>query len=297
MTPKPFAERPGQPTTAEPATSDEPGAAPLTWVAAPLPTITHTHRRRLRAVWRSAGWPSHDIVDVELLAAGLLERREDAAGRTTLHVTDAGVHELARTTQGHRNARSAHDALVSRVAATLVRDGRIAWCGLSLRAWVVPPPVDANDDAPSGRWQIAMPDVYSVRQTSVAAYLLPVVHEIKVRRADLLADLRLPAKRIAYLQMAGAVFYVLGEGVGDADDIPPECGVIRAHGATDTHRQQAAVPVHLEVLRNAPTRAMNEPAGLPFAIWMALARLAPTGLPDDPQLSLIEDPSSVPPDA
>ena len=264
--------------------------------AAPMPSITTTHRRRLRAIWRSAGWPSHDIVDAELLAAGLLERREDVNGRTTLRVTDAGVHELVRTAEGHRSARSAHDALVSRVAATLARDGRIAWCGLSLRAWVTTPQADQPADAvPDGRWQMAMPDVYSVRQTSVAAYLLPVVHEIKVNRADLLADLRQVAKRTAYRQMAGALFYVLGEGVGDVDDIPPECGVIRAHGAIGSHARHAGEPVQLEVLRNAPTRAMDEPAGLPFAIWMALARLTPQGLPDDPQLPLIDDAPSVPP--
>ncbi len=273
--------------TSNPA-ADPPGHA---ITAAPMQSITTTHRRRLRAIWRSAGWPSHDIVDAELLAAGLLERREDADGRTTLRVTDAGVQELVRTAEGHRSARSAHDALVSRVAATLARDGRIAWCGLSLRAWVAAPQADESADVmPGGRWQMAMPDVYSVRQTSVAAYLLPVVHEIKVSRADLLADLRQVAKRTAYQQMAGALFYVLGEGVGDVDDIPPECGVIRAHGAIGSHARHAAEPVQLEVLRNAPTRAMDEPAGLPFAIWMALARLAPQSLPDDPQLPLSEAP-------
>jgi len=29
------------------------------------------HCRRLRAVWRSAGWPCQDLVEVELLAAGV----------------------------------------------------------------------------------------------------------------------------------------------------------------------------------------------------------------------------------
>jgi hypothetical protein len=276
-------------------TPDPDNPAPKISPAAPMPAIATAHRRRLRAVWRSAGWPSHDIVDAELLAAGLLERRENADGRITLRVTDAGVHELVRTAEGHRSARSVHDALVSRVAATLARDGRIAWCGLSLRAWVALPQAgDGADAVPDGRWQMAMPDVYSVRQTSVAAYLLPVVHEIKVSRADLLADLRLVAKRTAYQQMAGAFFYVLAEGVGDVDDIPPECGVILARGASKSHVAHAAEPVHLEILRNAPTRAMNEPAGLPFGIWMALARLAPQCLPDDPQLALNHEADAAP---
>jgi hypothetical protein len=43
---------------------------------------------------------------------------------------------------------------------------------------------------------MAMPDVYSVRHTTVASYLQPVVHEIKVRRADLLADLKRPSRNL-----------------------------------------------------------------------------------------------------
>jgi hypothetical protein len=39
-----------------------------------------THRRRLREVYRSAGWPCQDAVEIELLAAGLLVRERDADG-------------------------------------------------------------------------------------------------------------------------------------------------------------------------------------------------------------------------
>eukprot|EP01036_Dinobryon_divergens_P057296 gene57296-76497_t len=46
------------------------------------------HRRRLREIWRSAGWPCQDLLEVELLAAGLVERLRDGHGRETLRVTD-----------------------------------------------------------------------------------------------------------------------------------------------------------------------------------------------------------------
>ena len=223
--------------------------------------LTSVHRRRLREVWRSAGWPCQDMVEVELLAAGLLERQRDDVGRETLRLTDAGVATLAATLHRHRAARDAHEALVARVALELQRGGRIAWCGLALRARI------ADAEHPKGeRWAMAMPDVFSVRQTSVAGYLQPEVHEIKVRRADLLSDLRAPNKRAAYLGMAGACWYVLAEGIGRADEVPPECGVIMAHGPSFAR---------LEVLRSAPTRAMPFEAGLPFALWMALARTVP----------------------
>jgi hypothetical protein len=207
------------------------------------------------------------MVEVELLAAGLLERVRDAAGRETLRLSDAGITVLAATLQRNRAARDAHEALVARVALELQRGGRIAWCGLALRAQVAD-----TERAGGQRWQMAMPDVFSVRHTSVAAYLQPEVHEIKVRRADLLSDLRHAAKREAYLHMAGACWYVLAEGIGEASEIPPECGVMVARG------QGFAT---LDLVRPAPTRAMPFEAGLPFAVWMALARAAPQPAPDD----------------
>ena len=230
-------------------------------------SLKPVHRRRLREVWRSAGWPCQDMVEVELLAAGLLERVRDGDGRETLRVSDAGLAVLAATLQRNRAVRDAHEALVARVALELQRAGRIAWCGLALRARVA----DAGHPKDE-RWAMAMPDVFSVRHTSVAGYLQPEVHEIKVRRADLLADLRSPSKRAAYLGMAGACWYVLAEGIGEPDEIPDDCGVIVARGAGFAT---------LELLRAAPARAMPFEAGLPFAVWMALARATPVPASDD----------------
>jgi hypothetical protein len=222
------------------------------------------HHRRLRDVWRSAGWPSQDMVEVELLAAGLLERVRDAAGRETLRVTDAGIAVLASTLDRNRGARSAHEALVERVAAEMQRAGRVVWRGLSLRAPL------AGDDGRTA-WAVAMPDVFSIRHTTVEDHVEPIVHEVKVRRADLLSDLRQAAKRAAYLALSSHCWYVLQEGIGGADDVPPECGVLIA-------REHA-----LEVARPAPKRVHR----LPFGTWMALARAAPEpALDDDAQAML-----------
>jgi hypothetical protein len=146
--------------------------------------------------------------------------------------------------------------------------------------------VRADVRAEARRWQIAMPDVYSIRHTSVPAYLQPWVHEIKVQRADLLADVRVPSKRAAYLGLSSAVFYVLAEGIGDADDVPLECGVLLARGALAEHAERGDEPVVLELQRNAPQREVDAPGGLPFAVWMALARRTPQATPDDGQLPL-----------
>jgi len=235
----------------------------------PAPSLGELHRRRLRAIWRSAGWPSQDLVEVELLAAGWIERVRDGHGRETLRVTEAGIQVLAATLARNRAARDAHEALIGRVAVAMQRAGRIAWRGLSLR-------VRTGDDAAgTGQWTVARPDLFSVRNTTVEDYLEPVVHEIKVRRADLLGDLRRPAKGEAYRQMARECWYVLADGIGDTRDVPEDYGVMVERGGV------------LDVLRPAPRRALR----LPFATWMALARATPEpreesgqqalGCPDD----------------
>ena len=113
------------------------------------PALTAAHRRRLREMWRSAGWPCRDAIEVDLLAAGLLVRIFDAAGRETLRATDAGVAQLAATLQRNRAAFDAHEALVARVVRAMQHAGRLAWRGLRLRA----PPLAA--DGPRV-WPMAM---------------------------------------------------------------------------------------------------------------------------------------------
>ena len=81
-----------------------------------------------------------------------------------------------------------------------------------------------------------MPDVFSIRHTTVEAYLEPIVHEVKVQRSDLLADLRRATKREAYLQLGGECWYVIKAGIAEPDEIPPECGVLVADAGGLTWR-------------------------------------------------------------
>jgi hypothetical protein len=236
--------------------ADTPPSSPLSLV----------HRRRLRDVWRSAGWPCRDGVELELLAAGWLERLLDAQGRETLRLTESGVQVLAAARRQHQAAFDAHEALVGRVVREMQRAGRVTWRGLRLRA----PPVDP---AAARQWPTAMPDVFSIRHTTRDDQVEPIVHEVKVRRADLLSDLRQTHKRAAYLGLASQCWYVLKAGIGQADEVPADCGVLIAHpgvgGAWDAG--------WLDVARPAPRRAMR----LPLATWMSLARADAEPAPDD----------------
>lgn len=255
--------------------------------------LTRRHERRLRDIHRSAGWPCQDALEVELLVVGLLERRSDALGRDTLRLTDAGLRRLAQAFAVNRAVRGPHETLVGQVAAMLQHAGRLAWRGLVLR---VPLPLSLFEAEPSPAaaagpgelwpdglapappptghaWVMACPDVFSIRRSSVEAYLEPVVHEIKVSRADLLGDLRKPAKRASYLAMGGACWYVLGRDgkgrpIADPDEVPPECGVLQA--------EPGGV---FAVLREAPRRAVER---LPLQVWMSLAQASPEPPPDEP---------------
>jgi hypothetical protein len=264
-----------------------------------MSALSRRHDQRLREIYRSSGWPCQDLLEVELLASGLLERRIDALGHETLRVTDAGIAQMAQAHAGNKAARSAHEALVERVCIEMGRAGRLVWRGLSLRAPV--PLSDASVDHPSGvevagqmadltesglaqkparrgaldrMWAMACPDVFSIRHTSVEAYLEPIVHEIKVSRADLLGDLKKPNKRAAYLGLGGECWYVLGQTakgrpIAQPDEIPPECGVMLCEGNQGER---------LVVARPAPRKPM---ARMPFHIWMSLAKATPVARGED----------------
>jgi hypothetical protein len=228
------------------------------------PELTKAHARRLRDVYRSAGWPCQDTLEIDLLAAGLLQRVLSAAGHEPLRVTDSGVQWLSLVLARNRAALSAHEALVERVAQEMARAGRLAWRGLSLRAQV-----PSGDAARPLRWCIAKPDVFSIRHTSVEAYVEPIVHEIKVRRSDLLADLRQEGKRAAYGDL-GECWYVLGadargRAIAEPEEVPAACGVLLL--------QQDKLVVARTAQR--PARA-----GLPFGVWMALAKATPVANAD-----------------
>lgn len=292
-----------------PAPPADPPAAP------DAPTLTRQQARRLRDIHRSAGWPTQDGLEVELLAAGLLHRVPEPGGAERVRLTERGIQGLALALQRNKQALGAHDALVARVAQALLREGRIVWTGLAVRARLPPATgvapagdgaersrdgpdtwsadhgfmLDGEPPAPaSARWKICKPDLFSIRNTTVAAYLQPVVHEIKVSRADLLGDLRLSDKRDSYLDLGGQCWYVLGcdargRPIAQADEIPPDCGVLLAPPEGP-----------LAVLRHAPQRMLPD---LPFALWMALAKATPlpaTFGDDEPGQALLQAP---PPDA
>jgi hypothetical protein len=236
------------------------------------------------AIWRSAGWPCWDPVELDLVAAGWAMIAQDDAGRETIRLTDAGIRLLAEARQRNQRCLSAHDQLAARVAAQVMTEGRIVWRELSLRARITtndPQPASGttlmtdlalwpdNETMPqpplqdNAIWRMARPDVFSIRRTSVEAYLQPRVHEIKVTRADLLSDLRHEAKRESYQWLSCETYYVLPANIAELHEIPEAFGVWLLNGSIETGALELARP------------ARHAPCTLPFAVWMALAKATP----------------------
>lgn len=270
-------------------------------------TINRFHRTRLMQIWRSAGWPCKDGLEIDLLAAGLIQLHLAPDGCETLRLTDEGIRTLAQARQRGVRALSLHDRLGQKFASQLLASGRIVWTELSLRAVIdtLPPPVPraadgspaalaplwADDEqAPAARaaanvWRMARPDLFSVRNTSVPAYLQPMVHEVKASRADLLSDLRHDAKRQAYQWLCEECYYVFPAGIAEPDEIPEHFGIWVLHGSVDEGR--------FELLR--PAR--HSSCTLPFAVWMALCKATP--LRSDAELAQahLGEPPTADPDA
>ena len=280
------------------------------------PTPKRQHLTRLLKVWRSDGWPCKDALEIELLVAGWVHMVTDAS-HEKLQLSESGLALIAASRQRNQRALSTHDRLAERVAAHLHDAGRVVWRELSLRAKVekepeiklpaqaldlfsqkmegkavslsvtqaTPAPVEAAGtfEPDVGSWRMARPDVFSVRNTSVEAYLHPVVHEIKVSRADLFSDLRHAAKRASYQWLCCECHYVFPAGMAQPDELPLELGVWVIHGDIDTGR--------LEQLR--PAR--HSICTLPFPVWLSLAK-ATTWQPerDSRQIHLGQPAGSLP---
>ena len=249
------------------------------------------HLTRLMSIWRSAGWPCRDAIELDLLSAGWARQSEAPGGHESLRLTGAGIRLLAEARQRNQRPLSAHDRLALRVAAQLTASGRVVWRELSLRArvnagdesvdpgtgaavddlWQEDLPAEAGPRRADGKatWRMARPDVFSVRHTTVESYLQPMVHEVKVSRADLLSDLRHAAKRESYQWLSCETYFVFPAGMAKPEEIPEPFGVWVLNGSVENGALDLARP------------AAHVPCKLPFFVWMALAKAAPVRFDND----------------
>lgn len=229
---------------------DRAGSAP-----SPLP---RAHATRLRHYWRSQGWACHDNIDIDLLRWGLVYEERGTAIASRLVLADAGRAALGDGLRRNRRARDAHSEATAAVASHLALSGRLVFTELSVRT------------EHEGRWRACKPDVFSLVRGLRADHLAPQVHEIKVRRADLLGELR-TAKIERYRELAASIYLVIADGIATPEEIPADYGVALYSSAAG-----------FRIVRPAPIGDYV----LETRHWMALAQATPfTDEPQTAQLS------------
>ncbi|MGZ0002918.1 hypothetical protein [Burkholderia gladioli] len=204
-----------------------------------MTTLSRQHYKRLRFYWQgraNGGAGMTDGIDLDLAALGLVERFERLGSGVCFRITQAGEQELAAEKAREVERRKPHHDLAGRVAAWRRDNGRVTWENVELLV-----------DLETGGRQAIRPDVFSMATTYDEKRINPCVDEVKVSRADFLADVARAEKRAGYARIAEVVYYVVPAGTAEASEVPVECGLIveREFGAFEVVKRPKKRPVAL----------------------------------------------------
>lgn len=186
-----------------------------------MPRLTKSHVSRLRALW-SLGRPAYLTeltgTHLDLMVHGLVESvKTSASASAVLTVTRKGVVFLNENRQEQIATQRPHHELGHRLAAYLRAKGMHTWENVEF----------ANPDrAPSRTWGVVRPDVYACYPQLQVSNCASAIYEVKVNRADFLADLAKPEKRHAYAALAEAVYYCCPEGLIAKNEVPDGFGLV-----------------------------------------------------------------------
>lgn len=171
-----------------------------------------------------------DPTDLELLDAGFLVRSEPRVfSHRMAHyaITPRGEAMAVALLRRQQRLLAPHHQLASTLAHWLVRQGRMTWENSAFSAM-----------GPQGPCEVR-PDVFSLLATLNPGRMEPMVHEVKISRADFLADITVPEKRAAYFSLAPRVVYATPAGLLKEGEVPPECGWLEQDGEEWRLRQRA----------------------------------------------------------
>lgn len=203
-------------------------------VCATKPVLTQAHTSRLRKLW-SLGRPmlAGELggIDLDLIVHGFAESAvKDYSQTAMLTVTKRGVAYLNEVRQGLIAAQRPHHELGERLALHLQGKGLHTWENVEF----------SNPDWSQPRlWGVVRPDVFACLPSLKAVNAAPAIYEVKVSRADFMADLAKPEKRAAYSQLAEAVYYCSPAGMIDKTEVPDGYGLLveSAPGAFELKRK------------------------------------------------------------
>lgn len=217
----------GAPGLAEAECSPQQGVEITAALAKRMRDNYHLTAHRTDGSFRLRG----DGLELQLFAAGFIAYSRTVEGLNFLanaQFTERGMAWLVQNYLRNRNRRGGHERFIDRVAAYVRAMDRVVWKNIELQSQQDPQRlagIGVFGAMPVARYNVR-PDLYSVASVLDPRRASPVVHEIKVGRADLLADIADPQKRLGYFTIAERVYYVCPDGVAGKPDIPPECGLI-----------------------------------------------------------------------
>lgn len=225
-------------------------ATPESAVPLTVAEMTGKHYQRLRFYWTRRGRATahFDNVDLQLIGMGYVARA-NSYGCDSIRITVDGERALAAEHQNLVAARRPHHELGARLAAWLRDNGRITWENVECK-------VDCSEmerlalsrglDCRATSTYVR-PDVFSMVTTTNTARMNPAVHEIKVSRADFIADVAQPLKRLAYASFSEVFYYVCPDKLIQVSEVPAECGLVveTAEGKFELRKKPKRRPVVL----------------------------------------------------
>ncbi len=186
-----------------------------------MPRMSPAHTSRLRTLWcygRPLSVRELVGVDLDLMVLGLVETVDsNSNAAASLSVTRLGVAHLSEARQALIAAQQPHHDLGERLAADLRERGLLTWLNVEF--------VNPDWTEPR-RWGAVRPDVFACLPSLKARNAAPAIYEVKVSRADFLADLAKPEKREAYAALAEAVYYCCPDGIASKGEVPDGFGLI-----------------------------------------------------------------------
>lgn len=203
--------------------------------------LTRQHYKRLRFYWQgraNGGAGMTDNIDLDLASLGLVERFERLGYGVCFRITQAGEQELAAEKAREIERRRPHHDLAGRLAAWRREQGRVTWLNIELLV-----------DLEAGGRQAIRPDVFSMAANYDERRINPCVDEVKISRADFLADVAVPEKRAGYAKVAEVMYYAAPAGMIEASEVPAGCGLLVEveTGTFEVVKRPKKVPVALTV--------------------------------------------------
>jgi hypothetical protein len=159
-----------------------------------------------------------ESVDFDLQVHGFLETVDNGyTASIVLTLTKLGLAHLNEARQKLITAQRPHHELGQRLATHLRGKGLHTWENVEF----------CNPDWTQPRlWSVVRPDVFACLPSLKARNAAPAIYEVKVSRADFLADLAKPEKRRAYADLAEAVYYCCPDGLIAKEELPEGFGLL-----------------------------------------------------------------------